>query len=110
MTAKEVAKELGAQLAHTLLAMAILAPVVFAPGAWRILGGAVSGYLAGFVREDAQHRTPDQTPEGWGWFANGFPEQWVEIADMPKNPYADFLDYVDHLHSQCVATNEARRD
>ena len=37
-------------------------------------------------------------------------EQWVEIADMPKHPYADFLDYVDHLHSRCVATNEARRD
>jgi hypothetical protein len=68
-----VLKEIGAQVAHTLLAMAILAPVVFAPGPWKILGGAVSGYLAGLVREDAQHRTPDKTPEGWNWYANGFP-------------------------------------
>ena len=83
MTTKEVFKEIGQQVAHLLLCMAVLAPVVFIPGALKILGGAISGYLIGFVREDAQHRTPDKTPEGWGWWLNGFP-----ISGRHRDMYA----------------------
>lgn len=82
MTTKEVFKEIGAQIAHCLIAMAVLAPVIFTPGLWKILGGAASGYLIGWIREDAQHRTPDQTPEGWGWWLKGLDKFSGRHRDM----------------------------
>ena len=71
MTAKDLSKEVGVQILHALIAMAVLAPVMFMPV---LIGAPISGYLYALVREDTQHRKHfDKTPEGWGWFAKGFP-------------------------------------
>ncbi len=89
---KDTLKEIGAQIAHLLLCMLVLAPVVFMPGAWRILGGAMSGYLVGFIREDAQHRTPDQTPEGWGWWLKGLNTYSGRHRDMTAFALGGLID------------------
>lgn len=95
MSEKEVLKEVGAPILHCLIAMLVLAPVVFCPGAWKILGGAASGYLMGWIREDAQHRTPDTTPiggEGWGWWLKGLDKFSGRHRDMTAFLVGGLLD------------------
>jgi len=74
----DLAKEIGAQIAHALAAIVIFLPVAL----WPILPTfVVAAFLVGLIREDAQHRTPDLTPEGWGWILRGFPTRgrWLDM-------------------------------
>ena len=68
-------QETGTQLfLHVPQSMLTFAPVVFMPGAWKILGGFISAFLCFFWREDSQHRKVfDATKEGWRWPLKGFP-------------------------------------
>ena len=80
MSAKRVAKEIGSQIAHALVSAVILLPCAQWPAfplVW-----PVAGFLVALIREDAQHRTPDLTPEGWGWIARGFPfaGRWLDLC------------------------------
>lgn len=71
--------ELWNQSLHVIVGAFILAPAVISGGAW--WGCLLTANAIAIIREDAQHRNPDDTPEGWSWVRKGWPAsgRWLDI-------------------------------